>query len=558
VATRRSRPSGPGRVRRPIVCLFVAVGLAAAPGLTSAQQSPAPARVPVANADVMRELRQLRQEVEAARGEAREVNQLKIQVQQLQGQLSSIRQTQSATSPSPNGTGGGGDTGGGQSPTEETTQSHSAPSGGGPGTLQAEDLRLKASYKYQIGTGALGGGGYTRLADQEGEFSANLTNQITVDGTFFDRARLPTKEQGFNIPFARTFLYGNVTKDWQYQIGTQGFLGTFNLLDLWMSYKFGDALTVRAGKGLTPPLYEYTGFSPALEPVITNSPLFQLAAKRPIGVMFLGNLFGKRVQYWSGVTNSGTSTYYNLNRYVGYNGAVDFTPFQDPDSILNGLGGGVGFSASTERYALNQGTSTNFTNNGEATTNSSFVTSSGVPFFTYNGDVRAAGNQTRVAPHVYYFGRFSVLAEYMDFSRELAAGTTTGRSTQRGYYVNLSYYLTGESDFKGNGFQGYATVQPLKPFIPSRGQYGPGAWQLAAQFAELNAGTSDFARGFADPARSTNRLDQVMGGVNWWPNKYTRLTFNYVWTELNRPIPIAGSGPINTFGTAWFRFAMFF
>lgn len=553
--SRSSRLPGPGRAYGSLVCLVVGVGLAVAAGDVSAQEALAPAQIP--NDEVMQELRQLRNEVEAARREAQEANQLKVQVHQLQGELSSIRQAQAAPGSSPTGSGGGADSGGGKSSAEETTQSPSA-SSGGPGTIQAEDLKLKATYKYQIGTGALGGGGYTRLADPDGEFSANLTNQITVDGTFFDRARLPTKEQGFNIPFARTFLYGNVTKNWQYQIGTQGFLGTFNLLDLWMSYKVSDALTIRAGRGLTPPLYEYTGFSPAMEPVITNSPLFQLAAKRPIGVMFLGNLFGKRVQYWSGLTNSGTATYYNLNRYVGYNGAVDFTPFQDPDSILNGLGGGVGFSASTERYTLNQGTSTNFTNNGESTTNSSFVTSSGVPFFSYKGDVRADGNQTRVAPHIYYFGRFSVLAEYMDFSRELAEGATRGRSTQRGYYVNLSYYLTGESDFKGNGFQGYTTIQPLNPFIPSRGQYGPGAWQLAAQFSELNVGTSDFARGFADPAKSTNRLDQVMAGVNWWPNKYTRLTFDYVWTGLNRPIPIVGPGPIDTFGTAWFRFAMFF
>jgi len=525
-----------------------------APARSTPAQTP-PALPASSNEELLQELRRLRSEVEAARRESGAANQLKEQVQQLQGELSSIRQSQTASSASG---GGGASSGSGSSSSEETTQSHSSPGEPGPGSTQTEDLKLKATYKYQVGTGALGGGGYTRLADPDGEFSANLTSQITVDGTFFDRARLPTKEQGFNIPFARTFLYGNVTKNWQYQIGTQGFLGTFNLLDFWMSYKVGDALTIRAGRGLTPPLYEYTGFSPALEPVITNSPLFQLGAKRPIGVMFLGNLFGKRVQYWSGVTNSGTSTYYNLNRYVGYNGAVDFTPFQDPDSILNGLGGGVGFSASTERYALNQGSSTNFTNNGESTTNSSFVTSSGVPFFMYNPGVRADGNQTRVAPHIYYFGRFSVLAEYMDFSRELADANTRARSTQRGYYVNLSYYLTGESDFKGNGFQGYATVEPLSPFIPSRGQFGPGAWQIAAQFSELNVGTSDFAHGFADPGKSTNRLDQVMAGVNWWPNKYTRLTFNYVWTGLNRPIPIVGPGSIDTFGTAWFRFAMFF
>jgi phosphate-selective porin OprO/OprP len=135
---------------------------------------------------------------------------------------------------------------------------------------------------------------------------------------------------------------------------------------------------------------------------------------------------------------------------------------------------------------------------------------------------------------------------------------TRGRSTQHAYYVMASYWLTGERDYPGNGFQGYSTIAPRKPWRPSRGQYGPGAWQIAAQWSELNVGTGDFARGFADPATSTNRMGQMMTGVNWWPNRYTRLSFDYVWTGLNRAIPINGPEPIDDWGTFWLRFAMFF
>ena len=140
----------------------------------------------------------------------------------------------------------------------------------------------------------------------------------------------------------------------------------------------------------------------------------------------------------------------------------------------------------------------------------------------YNSNVRANGIESQVAPHLYWYGRFSVLTEYMISSRELTDGTTTGRSTPRGYYVNLSYFLTGESDFKGNGFQGYSTVVPLRPFLPGQGLWGPGVWQITAHFSELNIGRGDFDRGFIDPSRWTNRLAQLMVGVNWWPNKYTR------------------------------------
>ena len=98
----------------------------------------------------------------------------------------------------------------------------------------------------------------------------------------------------------------------------------------------------------------------------------------------------------------------------------------------------------------------------------------------------------------------------------------------------------------------------MRPFLPGQGLWGPGAWQIAAQFSELNIGRGDFDRGFIDPSRWTNRLDQLMVGVNWWPNKYTRLSFDYVWTGFNNAIPINSPAPVQTFNTFWLRFAMFF
>lgn len=421
-----------------------------------------------------------------------------------------------------------------------------------------EEHPIRANYKYNFGTGALGGGGYTSFTTDDDEFSLNITNQVTLDGTFFDRAHMPTVEQGFNVPFARNYIYGTVAKNWKYQVGTQGFLGQFNLLDVWMSYTFGDWLTIRAGKGLAPPLYEYYAFSPALEPVITNSPLFQFAAARPLGIMASGNLFNGRVQYWSGVNNTGTSFWYDFGGNVQYNGAVTITPFAGSDSIFKALGGGVGGAAGYDQYALVQGAIAFRNGAGGQNTNSSFISSSGIQFFNYNNNIISNGLETRLAPHIFWFGRFSVLAEMMNFSRMLSNGTNTGRSTQTGFYVNASYYLTGERDYPGNGFQAYSTTAPLKPFLPSKGQYGPGAWQIATQFSELNVGTADLARGFADPATSTSNMQQFMAGLNWWPNKYARLSFDYVWTGFNNAIEINGPQPISQFNTFWMRFAMFF
>ena len=305
-------------------------------------------------------------------------------------------------------------------------------------------------------------------------------------------------------------------------------------------------------------MYEYVAFSPALEPVITNSPLFHLAAARPIGVMALGSLFDNRMQYWSGVTNTAKSTFYDLNRFVNYNGQVDFTPFKGTEGILEGLGGGVGFLAGYQKYALNQGNAIGFTNNGEASTNAAWVTSSGVPFAMYNSNVRANGIETQVAPHLYWHGRFSVLTEYMISSRELTDGTTTGRSTQRGYYVNLSYFLTGESDFKGNGFQGYSTVVPLRPFLPGQGLWGPGAWQIAAQFSELTSGAEISIEASstraAGPTVSISSWSESIGG----PTSTRASASTMCGPDSTTRSRLILQPPVQTFNTFWLRFAMFF
>ena len=517
-----------------------------------------------ADSDLLSEIRKLREEVAEAR-------QLKAQVESLQRQLDTVNASRGGQVSGATPGAGMGATGVGTPHTaaEESDGMRGVPDRYHSGAFAPEEgekpdadrYPLKARYKYHHdATGPNGGGGYFSFSDHNDEFTLNISNQLTLDGTFFDRANLPTIEQNFNIPFTRMYFYGNITKDWSYQVGTQGFLGTYNLLDMFMSWHLTENITLRAGKGLTPPLYEYYGFSPALEPVITNSPLFQLAAKRPIGIMFSGTALDKRMQWWSGVTNTATSTFGGLNRNVEYNGAVDFTPFRGDrwaGSILEGLGGGIGFSAGDQHYALNQ-TSIAFLNNGEATTNPSFVTVVGLPFYIYNQNIWASGMRSRVSPHIYWYGRFSVLAEMMNFSRELTDGRTTGRSTQWAYYINTSYWLTGERDFMGNGLQGYATVEPLRPFIPSKGMYGPGGWQIASQWSQFDAGRGDIARGFVDVARSAERMDSFMVGLNWWPNKYTRISFDYVWTWFNRAIPIVPPNPIDRYNTFWMRFAMFF
>ncbi len=49
-----------------------------------------------------------------------------------------------------------------------------------------------------------------------------------------------------------------------------------------------------------------------------------------------------------------------------------------------------------------------------------------------------------------------------------------------------------------------------------------------------------------------------MLGVNWWPVKNTRISFDWKWNGFNNPIPFTGGNPLSSFNTFWFRCVMFF
>lgn len=408
------------------------------------------------------------------------------------------------------------------------------------------DYFLAVRYRYNFA------GGFLSLGSPDDEITVNLQNQVTLDGTFYDRPNMPTALKGFSVPFLRTYLYGNVTKHWQYQLATQSFLGQFNILDAFVNYHHDDRLNIRVGRGLSPFLYEYFAFSPAWEPVITNSPLFQFAGKRQEGVLFYGDVADHHFQYQAGVFNGVSGAFYDLDKNVDFIGSFTLTPFIHSETIFDHFGFGVGVQTGQHNYALNQ-TSSSFTNGaGEPTTNINYVASTGVPFFQYDTNTFAAGNQTRVAPHLFWYGRFSLLTEYVHSARRLSLNGQAATTEQSGYFVNASYWLTGER-YKGNGLGGYSTIEPLRPF---RWGHGPGAWEVASQIAQVNLDANNFNFAAA-PNTYASRCVQLMLGVNWWPNKYVRLSLDNVWTSFNRPVPL---GPVagDSFNTAWFRCAMFF
>jgi phosphate-selective porin OprO and OprP len=140
------------------------------------------------------------------------------------------------------------------------------------------------------------------------------------------------------------------------------------------------------------------------------------------------------------------------------------------------------------------------------------------------------------------YGPFSVQAEYLGthYDRDAAliealhapGGTSVNFS---GYYVYATWYLTGESRAEAyhsypEEFNAPATFSQIKILHPvSAG--GPGAWEVAARFSEINLNGSGFL--VLQPVGSPSNIQggrqtDFTIGLNWYPDKGIRFMANWV------------------------------
>lgn len=122
-------------------------------------------------------------------------------------------------------------------------------------------------------------------------------------------------------------------------------------------------------------------------------------------------------------------------------------------------------------------------------------------------------------------GPFSLQGEYLYVNLNLDENlgdvrTDDSRISLSGYYLQASYFLTGEQRnyraFSGD-FGQQEVFNPL-------GRGGMGAWEIAARYA--HADSMEHSR----PGRG-NKMDHYTLGVNWYPNSHTVFKVNYMYFD---------------------------
>ncbi len=121
------------------------------------------------------------------------------------------------------------------------------------------------------------------------------------------------------------------------------------------------------------------------------------------------------------------------------------------------------------------------------------------------------------------YGPFSFQSEYTFTDVNLKRDTEPNPHFS-GYYVYGSYFLTGEHRKYKRGKGRFGRLTPDKNFSWERGK-GKGAIELAARYSELD---------LSDQGVNGGRMQDTTLGVNWYLNPNTRVTMNYVHSNVDR------------------------
>ena len=111
-------------------------------------------------------------------------------------------------------------------------------------------------------------------------------------------------------------------------------------------------------------------------------------------------------------------------------------------------------------------------------------------------------------------GPFSLRGEYMFANVDrIDSGANVDFD---GFYVQASYFLTGEHRRYKASSGTFSRVKPKENFSRSGGR---GAWEIAARYSELDLNDGSITGG---------KLSNITAGLNWYLNPNTRLMLNYI------------------------------
>ena len=348
------------------------------------------------------------------------------------------------------------------------------------------------------------------IRSPNGQAQVDIGGMLQLDDRLILDPGVPQKLPDFILRRGQFVFLGKAFRRLDFRITAESRKdGPMTVRDAYIDVKVAEEMWVEIGKFKSPIGLErlqsprYLMFAERALP--TN-----LVPDRDVGVQVHGDIVGNKVTYMGGLFRGvpdGGNSEHSTNHGADGEFRVFAYPFRGTRaSLLGGLGLGIGGSAGKERGAL-----------------PSFTTAGLAQFFCYRPGAIADGERTRISPQAdYYWRRIGVMAEYGMSAQDVRLGNATRRVANTAWQASTSFVLTGEN-------ASYSGVTPARAFNPAKHDWG--AFEVAGRLNSLQVDPSAYPV-LADPRSAAQKANGFQAGLNWYPQKYFKVVFNYAQTRF--------------------------
>ena len=323
---------------------------------------------------------------------------------------------------------------------------------------------------------------------------------------------------GFDLARRRIGVAGSVGRDASFQVEYE-LANNAPWRDVYIDYRLVKAVQVQAGKFKLPFGLDENTSSSQLDFLYRSRAATELAPGRDRGVMAHGRIHMLRYELGVFAHDGDNARGANSMRAFGNRttaGRLVYQPFRSSKSPFEDLQVGAAFTTSDVPAGVSD---------------LSGRTAIGQQFFPkryfVNGARTRVGLEGRWRP-----GPLSFQGEYTRLTSERLGqsveGTDLAPLVGRGWYGSAAWVLTGERKRRG-------ATEPAHPLFDG----GAGSIELAARVEELRYSSRGVDVPSTAPRAETIALSRdraVTLGVNWAPNRWTRVQFNLIRDAVSSPV----------------------
>lgn len=397
------------------------------------------------------------------------------------------------------------------------------------------------------------------LQTKDSEYELRVNGLLQVDSRNYGQPNQSPVINDFDIPRARLYFSGRMTRPVEYQVSIQRTTNNFDLLNAYVNFRYDDRLQLRFGRFRAPYTYEWAKLSTWELPLPERSPFaLNFGPNRQVGFMVWGNTFKNRLEYAVGMFGGARNSYQDFNSSKDVMAFLDYRPFVQTDSPLKLLSVGGSVDAGQQNNPLNPALLRGSTNGSSSTLTSGAGDGIiAVPFLAFNNNVKERGARALYELHATYFYKGLSLygaweSGFNDFSLT-TPGATPVHLPVSGYFVQAAYILTGET------LEKRTLIEPRHPFNLRASKFGLGAFEVQARYSALEVGREVFTGGLADPNLWANRLNQLDLGFNWYMTKNVKFYFDWEHAMFSQPVYFRpGPGLYKASDLYWLRLQFYY